>query len=192
MRRGFVAALATACTLGTLAPPPAVALSNQDAMRLENDSKNLDAYQLRLGMGIKALDLVEGRGPAPQAGERVYAHYKAWVGGFDAGLPIEASYYATRPRDFVLGDPANEGVLKVLDAAAGSMREGGWRRLIVPPGLVYADGLAREQSGNNRPVAGGQTVYVDVRLMDGGSGRCDQLLRVEGFKKSVSCERGKP
>ena len=40
-----------------------------------------------------------------------------------------------------------------------------------------------------RSIAPGADLYYEVRMMDAGSGRCDQLLRVERVKSS-SCVRG--
>ena len=74
------------------------------------------------------------------------------------------------------------------------MREGGWRRLVVPPELGYGDaGLAATATKSRTGVGPGETLYVDVHLMEaGGSGRCEDILGVSERMKSISCVRGAP
>ena len=70
----------------------------------------------------------------------MYIHYKLWAGSFDRGQPIEASYFSKgqTPLGYNLGDlrSADGKLVAGIDEgvrALGGMREGGWRRLIVPP-----------------------------------------------------------
>ena len=88
---------------------------------------------------------------------------------------------------------ADEGLL--------GMKEGGWRRLVIPAKLAYGEaGLAEKGKKAGIYVVPPNTdVYFDLRLMDGGSGRCDELLHPPGVSdvgssrlKSISCSRGKP
>lgn len=75
------------------------------------------------------------------------------------------------------------------------MREGGWRRLIVPGFLGYGEeGLKGTATKSRKAVQPGETLFVEVRLMDGGSGKCEALLGGEGQErlKSISCVRGSP
>ena len=146
------------------------ALSNSDAMRLEEASRDATKYR-ELGGGVRVLDLVEGDGRRPKAGERVYIHFKVWAGGFDRGVPADASYFDVRPIGYVLGQPSGR-VVRGIDAGVAGMAEGGWRRMFVPAALGYADaGLPRTATRSKIPIAPGADLYVDVRLMDGGSGR---------------------
>ena len=85
------------------------------------------------------------------------------------------------------------------------MREGGWRRMVVPAALAYGEAGLRKTGrapggfSNKSEKAGfavkpGQHVFFDIRLVDGGSGRCEELLRPPGIsedeagrRKSLSC-----
>ena len=101
----------------------------------------------------------------------MYIHFKIWAGGFDRGVPADASYFDVRPIGYVLGQPSGR-VVRGIDAGVAGMAEGGWRRMFVPAALGYADaGLPRTATRSKIPIAPGADLYVDVRLMDGGSGR---------------------
>lgn len=61
--------------------------------------------------------------------------------------------------------------------ALGGMREGGWRRLIVPPALGYGeDGRRASETTSRQGVPPNATLYVDIHMMDAGSGRCDRII----------------
>ena len=197
-RRAFAAA---AASLLAAAPPTrrAAALSNEEALKLEAWSRTAEGTLLP--SGVRVIDVLEGTGPTPSKGDRVYIHYKIYSKAFDSGEPVDASYFRTRPVDFVLGSPGAPlerastappmpAVLAGVDLGVTGMREGGWRRLVVPASLAYGDDGLRTKS--SRQIKPGESAFVDVRLMDGGSGRCDAILRGQGMRKSVSCERGKP
>jgi peptidylprolyl isomerase len=84
------------------------------------------------------------------------------------------------------------------------MKEGGWRRAIIPAKLAYGEeGLRQTGVGGAKTnvfvVPPNTDVFFDLRLMDGGSGRCEELLhppgvseKVTGRLKSIGCVRGKP
>ena len=75
-----------------------------------------------------------------------------------------------------------------LDAGVRTMKEGGWRRLVVPAALAFGDaGLKPAATASRKAVPPGASLFVDVRLLDAGSGRCDDLIRVKGVK-SAMCE----
>ena len=93
-----------------------------------------------------------------------------------------------------IGDlpPGRQRIVAGIDEGVAGMREGGWRRLVVPSSLAYgADGLPKGTRGSYA-VPPNTDLFVDVRLMDGGSGKCDQILRLGEMKKSLTCMRGAP
>jgi len=126
---------------------------------------------------------VKGSGPEPQKGTKVYVHYKIWANGFRNGPVADFSYLDGRPYSWFLGY-SNERIPPLVDESMAGMREGGWRRLVVPN--AYPEGLKRinRLQGGARytpPKAGyvvkpGAFAFFDIILMDGGSGRCDTLL----------------
>ena len=57
--------------------------------------------------GLRVIDLVEGDGPLPALGDRVYVHIKVWGSSFDAGEPAYATWAADgRPSMWFLGEPS--------------------------------------------------------------------------------------
>ena len=84
------------------------------------------------------------------------------------------------------------------------MREGGWRRMIIPAELAYGDAGLRKLGPTGAPsrtyaVPPKTDVYFDLRIVDGGSGRCASVLHPPGVSdeaslrlKSISCVRGAP
>jgi len=157
-------------------------LSPDDMDRLSEESMKADAGEL-LASGVRVIDLVEGSGPALSKGTRAYAHYKMWAGGFRSGPVADYSFQDNRPYDWLVGEPTDRIPAGVDEGILG-MREGGWRRLVVP--AAFGDvGLRRINYGPTGRYVGakapyvlkpGATAYVDL-LLDGGSGRCDTLLR---------------
>lgn len=166
---------------------PIAAMSNEELAALDEASKSAEG--VLLPSGVRVIDMVPGTGPEPQRGQRVYAAYKVWANGFRSGPVADLSFTDGRPYDWILGEPtdrlpagADEGVL--------GMREGGWRRLVIPPDLAYGEmGLKRvsysplgRYVGPKAPyvIQPGAAAYFDLIMLDGGSGRCDQLLRPPG------------
>ena len=79
----------------------------------------------------------------------------------------------------------------------------GWRRVVVPGDLSFTDGLRKINRGPTGRYTGAKAPYViqprsptywDMILVDGGSGRCEKLLRPPGVSerdakklKSLTC-----
>ena len=84
------------------------------------------------------------------------------------------------------------------DELAQGMREGGWRRGIIPAKLAYGERGIPFGKGAFL-VEPGQDVYFELNMVDGGSGRCVRVLAPEGVSeagqrrlKSISCKIGAP
>ena len=80
--------------------------------------------------GLKYVDLLVGKGPAPKDGDTVLVHY---TGRFTNGKVFDTSR-GKQPFHFVLG---RGQVIKGWDEGVASMHVGGKRKLIVPPALAY-------------------------------------------------------
>lgn len=103
--------------------------------------------------GLQYVDLVEGDGAAPQAGETVVVHY---TGTLEDGTQFDSSRDRNRPFQFKLG--AGQ-VIKGWDEGIASMKVGGRRKLVIPSQLAYGE---RGAGGVIPPNA---TLIFDVELL---------------------------
>jgi len=168
---------------------PFKGLSDTEIGRLDELSKAPEAGTVLPGSGVRVVDLVVGSGPAPSVGQRVYVHYKIWSGGFRSGPVADYSFQENRPYDWVLGEPTDR-MPRGVDVGIRGMREGGWRRLVVPASVAFGEvGIRKINYGPSGRFVGakapfvlkpGSDAYVDLILVDGGSGRCEALLRPPG------------
>ena len=110
--------------------------------------------------GLKYIDIKEGKGTSPQAGQRVSVHYTGWL--YDEsqaeskGKMFDSSQNKGRPFGFVLGVG---GVIQGWDEGVLSMRVGGKRQLIIPPDLGYG-------AGGVGPIPPNATLLFEVELLD--------------------------
>ncbi|MDD2675895.1 MAG: FKBP-type peptidyl-prolyl cis-trans isomerase [Methylacidiphilaceae bacterium] len=85
--------------------------------------------------GLKYVDLVVGQGNPVGPGKRVTVDY---VGKLEDGKVFDSSQSHGKPFTFVMGQ---RGVIAGWTEGIATMREGGKRKLIIPPQLGYgADG----------------------------------------------------
>jgi FKBP-type peptidyl-prolyl cis-trans isomerase len=103
--------------------------------------------------GLIKEDLVEGTGAEAKAGQRVTVHYR---GTLTDGREFDASYNRNEPFTFNLG--AGQ-VIKGWDEGVAGMKEGGKRKLTIPPALGYG---ARGAGGVIPPNA---TLVFEVELL---------------------------
>lgn len=103
-------------------------------------------------------DLRAGTGASAVSGSVVSVHYTGWLydsGGPDQkGLQFETSRIGS-PFSFVLG--AGQ-VIPGWDQGLTGMREGGLRRLVVPPSLAYG-------STRNGPIPPNATLVFEIELL---------------------------
>lgn len=114
--------------------------------RLDEYSREASAG-VTLPSGVRVVDLVEGDGPQPVDGSRVWVHYKLWASGFRVGQAADYSFADGSPYDFVLGAEHAAGYRLPRGTSEGmaNMREGGWRRIFVPD--AFDDGLRKVSRG---------------------------------------------
>jgi peptidylprolyl isomerase len=103
--------------------------------------------------GLQYIDLVEGTGAEPEAGQTVTVHY---TGTLENGTKFDSSRDRDSPFSFRIG--AGQ-VIKGWDEGLSTMKVGGQRRLIIPPNLGYG---ARGAGGVIPPNA---TLIFDVELL---------------------------
>lgn len=96
-------------------------------------------YELEGSGGVKALDIREGSGRTPQPRDKVAIHYYARLAAkqgwrFDSTYDHKDSAGGPQPYEFTVG---SGNVIAGLDSAVQTMKEGGVRRVIIPPSQGY-------------------------------------------------------
>ncbi len=104
------------------------------------------------GTQLKIEDLQSGTGREAQNGNRVTVHYR---GTLENGKQFDASYDRGEPFTFELG--AGQ-VIKGWEDGIHGMKEGGKRRLTIPPSLGYGD----QAQG---PIPANSTLIFEVELL---------------------------
>lgn len=99
-------------------------------------------------------DLIEGEGPAVQAGQTVTTHYAGWA--FSTGEEFDSSWNRGEPLSFRAGIGQ---VIRGWDQGLLGMKVGGRRKLTIPAHLAYGD---RGAGGVIRP---GETLIFVVDLV---------------------------
>lgn len=102
--------------------------------------------------GLQYVDIEEGTGATPQAGQTVFVHY---TGTLEDGTKFDSSRDRNRPFSFPLGAGR---VIRGWDEGISTMKVGGRRQLIIPPSLGYG-------SRNVGPIPANSTLIFDVELL---------------------------
>jgi FKBP-type peptidyl-prolyl cis-trans isomerase FkpA len=112
----------------------------------------------RTGLGVYYEDMEVGTGEPARPGDRVLVHYTGWL---PQGIQFDSSRDRQEPFGFRLGAGH---VIRGWDDGLDGMREGGRRKLVIPPELAYG---AEGAGGVIPPHA---TLVFDVELLavDGG------------------------
>jgi peptidylprolyl isomerase len=103
--------------------------------------------------GLQYVDIVEGTGAMPEAGQTVTVHY---TGTLENGSKFDSSRDRGQPFQFKIG---RSQVIKGWDEGLSTMKVGGQRKLIIPSELGYG---ARGAGGVIPPNA---TLIFDVELL---------------------------
>jgi len=103
--------------------------------------------------GLRYIDIEEGTGPVPEDGDEIEAHYTGWL---EDGTEFDSSLDRDQPVTFVLGAGA---VIDGWQEGFAGMREGGQRRLIIPPELAYGE------AGRPPSIPPNATLLFDVELI---------------------------
>ena len=103
--------------------------------------------------GLQYVDLVEGTGPSPAAGDSCRVHYTGWL---ENGTKFDSSVDRGEPFTFPIGQGR---VIKGWDEGVSTMKVGGKRKLTIPASLGYG---ARGAGGVIPP---GATLVFDVELL---------------------------
>lgn len=125
------------------------------APELQVDIRTMDRTEL----GVYYQDLVEGGGEPARPGDHLVVHYTGWL---PQGIQFDSSRDRDEPFDFVLG-PGQ--VIRGWEEGLAGMREGGRRKLVIPPELAYGE------TGAGDVIPPHATLVFDVELLavDGGS-----------------------
>lgn len=103
--------------------------------------------------GLKYVELKEGDGPSPQAGQIVVVNY---TGTLEDGTKFDSSFDSGKPLSFPIG---RGSVIKGWDEGLMTMKVGGKRRLIVPSKLGYGP------AGRPPKIPANATLIFDVELL---------------------------
>ena len=114
---------------------------------------NLDAMT-RTASGLYIQDLTVGTGDEATSGATVTVHYEGWLPN---GTRFDSSRDRNQPFDFLLGDGR---VIQGWDEGVAGMQVGGFRKLVIPPGLGYG------VSGFLPAIPGNATLVFDIELLE--------------------------
>jgi peptidylprolyl isomerase len=105
--------------------------------------------------GLRYVDIREGSGPMPRAGQTVRVHYVGTLEStgeqFDSSIDED-----NEPFSFVIG---RGQVIKGWDEGVMTMKVGGKRRLIIPPDLAYGS------KGAGKTIPPNSTLIFEVELL---------------------------
>jgi peptidylprolyl isomerase len=157
-----IVAAAAAAGLGLLALP----LSAQEKAAPKSEAKpaaekgaadKKESKIVKTPSGLQYEDVKVGTGAEPKAGQTCSVHYTGWLWVNGAkGTKFDSSVDRGRPFDFPVGQGR---VIRGWDEGVLTMKVGGKRNLIIPPGLAYQD---RGAGGVIPPNA---TLFFEVELL---------------------------
>ncbi len=93
-----------------------------------------DVNMVTAASGLQYEDIVEGTGDSPDETDTVVVHYRGWLEGGSPDDPFDSSYDRGEPATF----PLNRVIAGWTEGLQG-MKEGGKRKLVIPPDLGYGE-----------------------------------------------------
>ena len=111
-----------------------------------------DDAVVQTASGLGYVDLVDGQGARPAAGDSVSVHYTGWL---KDGTKFDSSLDRGQPFEFAIG---RGRVIRGWDEGVASMKVGGKRKLIIPAHLGYGE------RGAGGLVPPGATLIFEVEL----------------------------
>ena len=107
--------------------------------------------------GLQIIDATVGAGPSPKAGQICVMHYTGWLYSNGVkGEKFDSSRDRGKPFEFPIGTGK---VIRGWDEGVASMKVGGKRTLIIPPGLGYGT------MGAGNVIPPGATLIFEVELL---------------------------
>lgn len=128
-------------------------LGEDTATNQNMTNQNNEEVQPATPEGLVIIDTLEGTGAIAAQGSTITVHY---TGVFANGTKFDSSLDRGVPFSFTLGSGA---VIQGWDQGLIGMKEGGKRRLVIPPQLGY--GMA-----DYGPIPGGSTLFFEVELLE--------------------------
>lgn len=113
-----------------LSVPIALAAPDQKEGKIEKSEAGKEKTE-KTPSGLEYVDLIKGTGPSPQKGQTVVVHYTGWLTN---GKKFDSSVDRAEPFEFQIGVGQ---VIPGWDEGVSTMKVGGKRKLIIPPGLAY-------------------------------------------------------
>lgn len=104
--------------------------------------------------GLKYVDLVEGKGPIPQTGDKVTVNY---VGRLEDGTKFDSSLDHGKPFSYI------QGVTNLIPGwteGVSTMKTGGKRKLIIPAKLGYGS------AGAGDVIPPNATLIFEIELLN--------------------------
>lgn len=142
-----------ATLLAVLALAAPLALADDKPAAAEKEKGKMT----KTSSGLQYEDTKEGTGAMPKSGQTCVMHYTGWLWENGAkGKKFDSSLDGGKPFEFPLGQGR---VIKGWDEGVATMKIGGKRTLLIPPGLGYG---ARGAGGVIPPNA---TLLFDVELL---------------------------
>lgn len=159
-RRTATLGVATLAALTAVAPQRVEALPGfQKDLKRARRVEVPEADYKEGPQGLKYYDVSIGNGPIAKQGLRVAVHYDArWRGVTFMTSRQGMGVTGGEPLGFDVGAQGAGGTLKGLDLGVRGMKQGGQRKLIVPPELAYGSKGVAEIPPN-------ATLNIDVQLL---------------------------